>query len=95
MRTHNMWLKTAAALLPALAVFSDCSSTDGDGGSGSVYYGTGFDDAWYYGSYPEDVDIVVTPPPPRPTHPIATLPPVGPRPTPMPSIPARPMPRGR
>ena len=79
-------------------VIIGCESTDGGGGdvSGAVYYGTGFYDPWYYGGYYDAPDVIVTPPPARPTHPIATPPPsMGPRPTPMPSIPARPMPRMR
>jgi hypothetical protein len=91
----------SAALLLAMLTFTGCESTDGGGGSvsGSVYYGVGFYDPWYYGGYYDDVDIVITPPerpdaPVRPEHPIAK-PPSSVRPTPMPSIPSapRPMPR--
>jgi len=92
------------ALPLALLFFTSCSSTDGGGSvSGSVYYGVGFNDPWYYGDYHDDVDIIVTPPdskppdrptaPPRPTHPIAPTP--APRPTPMPSIPSAPRPSFR
>lgn len=84
------------ALAFALVVLTGCGSTESGGGSasGSVHYGTGFYDPWYYGGYDDDPDIIVTPP--RPEPPIAKPPPVSaPRPTPMPSIPSRPMPRGR
>ena len=79
-------------------VITGCESTDGDGGnvSAGAYYGTGFYDPWYYGGYSDAPDVIVTPPPPRPVHPIAPVPPaMGPRPMPLPSIPARPMPRAR
>jgi len=79
-------------------LLSGCESTDGGDVSGAMYYGTGFYDPWYYGAYYDSPDVIVTPPPARPSHPIATPPPsFGPRPTPMPSIPSRPMamPRGR
>ena len=94
-----------AALLFALVALTGCESTDGGGGSvsGSVYYGVGFYDPWYYGGYYDDPDIIVTPPPgerppsgARPEQPIAKPPTVSaPRPMPMPSIPSRPMPRAR
>ncbi len=94
-----------AALLFALVVLAGCESPEGgrDSLSGSVYYGAGFNDSWYYGGYDDDLDIIVAPPPgepppgsspPVPTHPIAN-PPSAPGPTPMPSIPSRPMPRER
>jgi hypothetical protein len=104
MKTFPSLLKFLAALSLALALFTGCESTDGGGSvSGSVYYGVGFSDPWYYGDHYDDVDIIVTPPdtghpdrptpPPRPAHPIAPTP--TPRPTPMPSIPRTPMPRAR
>jgi hypothetical protein len=79
-----------------LVLLSGCAGTDD--GSSSVYYGAGLYDPWYYGSYYDDVDVIVTPPdrptaPPRPTHPIAPTP--APRPTPMPSIPSMPRPSFR
>lgn len=87
-------LPASAALLLATPAFIGCETTDGGGsGSASIYYGTGFYDPWYYGHYHDDGDMVVTPPP-RPTHPIAPGAP-GPRPTPLPSIPARPVARPR
>src|SRR6185369_548996 len=104
LRTRASRLKLLAGLSLGLAAFAGCESTDGGGSSvsGSVYYGVGFYDPWYYGGYYDDVDIIVTPPdkpisqppggstpPPRPTHPIAPTP--APRPTPMPSIPRTPM----
>jgi len=63
-----------------------------------VYYDAGLHDPWYYGAYDDDIDVIVPPPerptaPPKPTHPIVTVPP--PRPMPMPSIPRMPMPRAR
>jgi hypothetical protein len=101
MRMLTPSFKLIAALGFTLAVLTGCSSTDGGGSvSGSVYYGAGFNDPWYYGGYYDDVDIIVTPPdrptapPPKPTHPIAPSTPV-PRPTPMPSIPSTPRPSFR
>jgi hypothetical protein len=94
--------KLIAALALVLGACTGCESTDGGGSvSGSAYYGAGFYDPWYYGSYPDDPDIIVTPPPdrpeppPRPTHPIALPPASAPRPTPMPSIPSAPRPSFR
>jgi hypothetical protein len=94
--------KTIVALGLALGFggwFTGCGSTD-DGGSvsGSMYYGAGFYDPWYYGGHYDDIDVIVTPPdrpdhpaaPPRPTHPIATPPTPRPMPMPMPSIPTMP-----
>jgi hypothetical protein len=104
MRAPFKILKFIAASALLLVAFTGCESTDGGGGSvsGSVYYGVGFYDPWYYGGYDDDADIIVTPPdrPDRPAHPenpIARPPPVSsPRPTPMPSIPSAPRvsPRG-
>ena len=108
MRAFSTRLKRIGPLALALAAFTGCESTDsGAHVSGSVYYGVGFYDPWYYGGYYDDIDVVVTPPdrpstppggttpPPRPTHPIAPAPSPTPRPTPMPSIPRTPMPRAR
>ena len=108
MKSFTTQFKLMTALMFALAAFTGCESTDGGSTqvSGSVYYGVGVYDPWYYGGYYDDVDIVVTPPdrpdrppgevtPPRPTHPIAPAPSPAPRPTPMPSIPRTPMPRVR
>ena len=95
MRTISIATTRVAVLMVIAAVFTGCASPEGGSSSTEVYYGTGFYDPWYYGGYHDDVDIVVTPPPPRPTHPIARPPAVGPRPMPMPSLPARPMPRMR
>ena len=98
MRTFRHFLRLSAALGLAMAAFTGCESTDSGGSSnvsGSVYYGVGYYDPWYYGDW-DDVDVIVTPPdrpdaaPPRPTHPIATPPMSTPRPTPMPSIPSMP-----
>src|SRR5512147_2680538 len=88
--------KTLGLGLLVVCAFSGCESTDGGGSvSGGAYYGVGFYDPWYYGGYYNDVDIIVTPPerpaaPVRPSHPIATPPMSGARPTPMPSIPSMP-----
>jgi hypothetical protein len=112
MRTFKGPLKLAAVGLLALGAFAGCESTDGGGAgvSGSVYYGVGFYDPWYYGGYYDDPDIIVTPPPrperpgppprpERPTPPPRPTHPIAPtptpRPTPMPSIPRTPMPRAR
>ena len=101
MRTRSLPLGRFAGLTLALAIFTGCESTDGGGGaSGSVYYGVGFYDPWYYGGYHDDPDIVVTPPgpghpihppdggrptpPPRPEQPIARPPPSRPTPAPRP-----------
>jgi hypothetical protein len=98
MKTFAIPFKIAALAGLAWAVGTGCESMD-DGSnqvSGSMYYGGGSYDPWYYGGYYDDADIVVTPPgdrptaPPRPTHPIAPAP--GPRPMPMPSIPSSPRP---
>lgn len=104
MKTLRLRFGLCAALAVLFANFTGCESTDGGGGvSGSMYYGVGFYDPWYYGGYYDDVDIVVPPPEqpdrpvpgPHPEHPIARPPAAAPRPTPMPSIPSapRPMPR--
>jgi hypothetical protein len=100
MKSFVTEFKLVSVLALGLGVFTGCESTDGGSTqvSGSVYYGAGFYDPWYYGGYDDDVDIIVTPPdrptpPPKPTHPIAPTP--TPRPTPMPSIPRTPMPRVR
>ena len=79
----------AALVVLAVGLFSGCESNGGGSVSGSVYYGTGFYDPWYYGHYYDDPDIIVVPPdrpdaPVRPSHPIA------PTPRPMPSIPSTP-----
>jgi len=97
MKPSHKLLPRAAILGLALAAFTGCESTDGGGSnvSGSVYYGVGFYDPWYYGGYHDDPDIIVTPPvrPDRPVHPEQPI--ARPRPMPMPSIPSapRPMPR--
>jgi hypothetical protein len=84
-----------AGLALAAGLFAGCSS-DGGGGdvSGGMYYGAGFYDPWYHGGYYNDVDVIVTPPGPRPERPVARPLPAA---RPMPSVPmgARPMPRGR
>jgi hypothetical protein len=90
-----------AAVFSALGLFTGCESTDGGGSvSGSVYYGVGLYDPWYYGGYYDDPDIIVTPPdrpdrPVSPEQPIAK-PPTASSPRSTPSIPSTPRmaPRG-
>jgi len=85
----------ACVLMTVLAgiSFSGCESAGGGDVHGSMYYGAGFYDPWYYGHYYDDPDLIVTPPPSRPepparpTHPIAR-----PTPRPMPTIPRVPRP---
>jgi hypothetical protein len=95
MKTMSHFLKVAAAAL-MLAAYTGCESTGGGSVSGSVYYGVGFYDPWYYGGYYNQGDIIVVPPGdrpgsgPHPEHPIARPPTSAPRPTPMPSIPSAP-----
>lgn len=104
MRTPERALKFLAVSSFLFIAFTGCESTDGGGGgsvSGSVYYGVGFYDPWYYGGYDDvDIDIDIDRPGrpdggPRPSHPIARPTP-SPRSTPTarptPSIPS--MPRG-
>jgi|SRR5882672_1346488 len=109
MKSFATHFKFIAALALVLGAFTGCETTDGGSTqvSGSVYYGVGFSNPWYYGGYDDDVDIIVTPPdrpdrppgeitpPPKPTHPIAPAPAPAPRPMPMPSIPAAPRPSFR
>ena len=81
-----------------LVTVNGCKSTGNDTSSPGSYYDAGLNDPWYYGAYDDDIDVIVPPPerptaPPKPTHPIVTVPP--PRPMPMPSIPRMPMPRAR
>ena len=105
MKILATYLMRVAALALLLGAFAGCESTGGGSSnvSGSVYYGVGFYDPWYYGDNSYDGDIIVTPPdrPGRgehPEHPIARPPPASSaRPTPMPSIPSapRPMPMSR
>jgi hypothetical protein len=91
------WAIRLGALVAVTGLFSGCEST-GNGSGGAVYYGVGVYDPWYYGSYYNDVDVVVPPPGirPHPEVPVARpLPAPVPRPTPaIPSGP-RPMPRRR
>ncbi|MFN0068739.1 MAG: hypothetical protein ACKVYV_14015 [Limisphaerales bacterium] len=91
-KLKSAWLVSLTAC--ALPLWTGCESSGGGGGSanvsGSMYYGVGFYDPWYYGghSYYDDPDIIVTPPDrpeggrPRPEHPIARPPEVAPKPTP-------------
>jgi len=94
-----------AAFALLFGAFAGCESTGGGSSnvSGSVYYGVGFYDPWYYGDNSYDGDIIVTPPD-RPgrgdhvEHPIARPPSdFSGRATQMPSIPSapRPMPMSR
>jgi hypothetical protein len=96
MKTRSSRVGLGLMLACLTCLITGCESTDGGDVSGGAYYGTGFYDPWYYGGYYDAPDVIVTPPPPRPVHPIAPVPPaMGPRPMPLPSIPARPMPRAR
>src|SRR3982750_3570829 len=79
-----------AATCVLMLILSACQTDESELGTqyGAGYYGSSFDDPWYYGAYNDDADIIVTPPNrpdsnPRPTHPIATPP----RPISMPSMP--------
>lgn len=105
MRLSQIGLKSAAIICLALGVLTGCESTGGSGSSqvsGSVYYGVGFYDPWYYGGYGyDDVDIIVTPPerpnnpdrPVRPEQPIARPPAESSRPPAVSTRPtSRPMP---
>ena len=102
---------TVAAVLLAgsLTLFPGCGTTGGEV-SGSVGYGVGWYDPWYYGDYNHHDDIVVTPPASRPDwgahpeQPIARPPDVSSRPPavtpkpaaqPMPTIPSTPRPAFR
>lgn len=100
MKTVQAAFKVAAALLFTVGFITGCGTTDGNSvsTSGSVYYGAGFYDPWYYGGY-YPPDVIVTPPPgdrppalaPHPEHPIAKPPSApAPSPRPMPSIPSTP-----
>jgi len=95
----------AAIFLFAPALFTGCESTEGGSThvTSNTYYGAGYYDPWYYGDYDDD-DVDIVPPPTgggpdnglRPTHPIATPPPVArPTPRPRPSIPSTPRPAPR
>ena len=102
MRTCRPALPIRAVLCLLLAAFTGCESTDSGRSSyasGSIYYGVGLNDPWYYGGYDDDVDIIVPPPErperpgsaPRPEQPIARPPAVSrPTPRPTPSIPSAP-----
>lgn len=99
MKTLKVILKLAAAFALLLVAFTGCESSNGGGNvSGSVYYGVGFYDPWYYGDYYYPPDIIITPPPAGTTPPVCPEQPIynpSPRPTPMPSIPRTPRPRAR
>lgn len=97
MKTFVTMGKLFAVFGLLLVAATGCQSSGGGSVHGSVYYGVGFYDPWYYGSsyYPP---TVVVPPPdrpgnrPRPEHPIARP---SPAPRPMPSIPSMPRPSRR
>ena len=104
MRALANVVKLVAVLALGLVVSTGCESTDSGSAEvhGSMYYGVGFYDPWYYGGAYYPPDVIVTPPPDRPIdpphveHPIATPPSASvPRPTPMPSIPSAPRPAFR
>ncbi|MGQ0578244.1 MAG: hypothetical protein ACT4PQ_04955 [Betaproteobacteria bacterium] len=82
----------AVLLVACCAGLTSGCASDGTSSSvhGSVYYGVGWYDPYYYGG-DWNGDVVVVPnPPSRPERP-ETLPPDRPRPTPLPST--RPAPR--
>jgi hypothetical protein len=87
-------LASAAALLLAARFLTGCESSSASVGTG-VYYGAGFHDPWYYGSYYYERDVIVTPPPAQPKPPPSQLPNRPARPAQLPSIPRGPAPRGR
>jgi len=87
MKARPIFLRIAVAGLLVLGVNTGCESTGGSAG-GSIYYGTGWYDPWYYGS-PWRGDTIIISPPPRPGWPAA---PPRPSPRPLPSIPATPRP---
>ena len=97
MKTCATTLKLFAGLIAVLVFLPGCESTDGGSSqvSGSVYYGAGFSDPWYYGGAYYPPDVIATPPPGRPVEPphveqpIAKPPPIA-SPAPMPSIPSMP-----
>ena len=98
MKTMTRSINYAAVTLLALGVLAGCESTDGGSSvSGSVYYGTGFNDPWYYGGYYDRGDIIVTPPSARPDRPVRPEQPIyrPSAPRPMPSIPSGPRPAMR
>jgi hypothetical protein len=69
MKISKLRIKFLTALALMSFTFAGCESTDSGGHvSGSVYYGVGFYDPWYYGGYYDDPDYVVTPPD-RPNNP--------------------------
>jgi hypothetical protein len=78
MRTPKVSTRLAIILLPALAAFTGCESSDSGGSThvtSNVYYGVGFYDPYYHGhyDYDHDHDVVVTPP--SPGSPPGTRPP--------------------
>lgn len=104
MRTLTTSLKIVPLLL-APGIFTGCESTDGGGsGATTMYYGVGIYDPWYYGTYDDATDIIVTPPrpgdrpeAPPPSRPERPLPPPRPeqpiaRPKPEPRLAPQPMP---
>lgn len=96
MNTMKHSLMYVGAMLFALGALTGCGGDHNV--SGGAFYETGFHDPWYYGGgYYDRGDIIVTPPPTRPQPPVHPAQPIyrpsGPRPTPMPSIPSRPMAR--
>lgn len=92
MKRFFRFAASAALVMLAVGLFGGCESSGGGSVSGSVYYGTGFYDPWYYGHYYDDPDIIVTPPdrPDRPDAPLRPSHPIAPTPRPMPSIPSTP-----
>ncbi len=88
-------VRSLAVCSLGLLILAGCASSDSGTAevSGSMYYGAGFHDPWYYGAAYYPPDIIVTPParpvdPPHVEQPIA----LRPTPRPLPSIPSTPRP---
>ena len=99
MKSRATFFPILGVLVLAAGLLAGCEDTGGGGSvHGSISYGVGFYDPWYYGPGYCPPGAIVTPPPgrpdstPRPSHPIAKP---SPSPRPTPSIPSRPRPAGR
>lgn len=98
-RSLSCCLRSLAGCTLLLLLFSGCASSDPGTPepSGSMYYGSGFHDPWYYGAADYPADIIVTPPgrpavPPHVENPIALPPSSASAARPQPSIPSAPRP---
>jgi len=102
MNPFKLSFQLAAALLFVLGVSTGCETTGGGNTrvNSYTYYGSGYNDPYYYGHNNYNGDVIVTPPPPgkppgqglHPSQPIARPPQVS---RPMPSIPSAPRPAMR